>query len=179
MDGVTAAKASSDSINSPDTAVSGGFFASLLLHPYVLQPHHPRAEPLPLFQLCQQRVTLPDTHSPPDLLRNNNAPQIVNTAHDPCSFHSRFLPIDLPDSSGKDIVMLWKTWIVSAVLGKVCRPAAGFVSQLFCIFGCTWPHIYVTLITENRRRRQSMRIPGCPTAETELISHYIPSREEE
>ena len=31
------------------------------------------------------------------------------------------------DCPGKNIVIPWKTWIVSAVLGKVCSFCAGFV----------------------------------------------------
>lgn len=44
---------------------------------------HGRAKPLPWFPCCQQPVALPNPKRPSDLLRNDHAPKLVNSAHNP------------------------------------------------------------------------------------------------
>lgn len=44
---------------------------------------HGRAKPLPRFPCCQQPVALPNPKRPSDLLGNDHAPKLVNSAHNP------------------------------------------------------------------------------------------------
>lgn len=44
---------------------------------------HGRAKPLPRFPCCQQPVALPNSKRPSDLLGNDHAPKLVNSAHNP------------------------------------------------------------------------------------------------
>ena len=42
-------------------------------------------------QCCQQRVALPDPHSPSDLLGDDDPAEVVDASDDTCCFHSRML----------------------------------------------------------------------------------------